>query len=88
MLAVTHRGIRVVYVTHIYQLAKSLSEMHDSAHIFLRTTLTQDGQANYQLHVGVPEPRSNALKCTTVCSGNRQTWVNIFTCEGCRRGTE
>lgn len=62
VLALTRRGIRVVFVTHMYQLAKGLEEMHDEAHLFLRTTLTPDGHPTYQLHPGAPEPRSNGIE--------------------------
>lgn len=62
VLALTQRGIRVVYVTHMYQLAKGLDEMHDGTHLFMRTVLTAEGQPTYQLHPGAPEPRSNGIE--------------------------
>ncbi len=62
VLALTRRGIRVVYVTHMYQLAKSLDEMDDQAHLFLHTTLKPDGQPTYQLRPSAPEPRSNGIE--------------------------
>lgn len=62
VLALTRRGMRVIYVTHMYQLAEGLAEMHDESHLFLRTTLTPDGRASYRLHTGAPEPRSNGIE--------------------------
>ncbi len=62
VLALTQRGIRVVYVTHMYQLANGLGELRDSTHLFLRTTLKPDGHPSFELHIGAPEPRSNGME--------------------------
>ncbi|MEO7586608.1 MAG: hypothetical protein ABIS84_01120 [Arachnia sp.] len=62
VLALTRRGMRVVYVTHMYQLGEGLQELHDEEHLFLRTTLRPDGRPSYRLHVGAPEPRSNGVE--------------------------
>ncbi len=62
VLALTRRGIRVIYVTHMFQLAKGVWDMHDETHGFLRTTLTSAGRPTYHLHVGAPQPRSNGIE--------------------------
>lgn len=51
-------GVRVVFVTHLYELAHLYQERHADTTVFLRAERGQDGQRPYQLRVAEPLPTS------------------------------
>jgi MutS domain V len=51
-------GIKVVYVTHLYDLAHSLHTRHDTDHLFLRAERRDDGVRTFRLISAEPEPTS------------------------------
>jgi hypothetical protein len=52
-------GIKVVYVTHMYDLAHSLHTRRDPAHLFLRAERRPDGARTFRITPGTPEPTSH-----------------------------
>lgn len=58
VLAMTESGAKVVYVTHLYDLAQSLFARHDPADLFLRAQRRPDGERTFQLQPAPPEPTS------------------------------
>ena len=56
--AFTEAGIKVVYVTHLYDLAHSLHNRHDRNHLFLRAERRDDGARTFRLMPAEPEPTS------------------------------
>jgi DNA mismatch repair ATPase MutS len=56
--AFTEAGIKVVYVTHLYDLAHSLHNRHDRNHLFLRAERRDDGVRTFRLMPAEPEPTS------------------------------
>jgi DNA mismatch repair ATPase MutS len=56
--AMVESGIRVFFVTHLYDLAHSLYARHDPAHLFLRAERRPDGVRTFRLTAGKPEPTS------------------------------
>ena len=56
--AFTGAGIKVVYVTHLYDLAHSLHTRHDTDHLFLRAVRRDDGVRTFRLIPAEPEPTS------------------------------
>jgi hypothetical protein len=53
-------GVKVLLVTHLYDLAHSLYARHDTTHLFLRAERHPDGVRTFQLVPGEPEPTSYA----------------------------
>jgi len=51
-------GVKVVFVTHLFDLAHSLSSRHDPADLFLRAERRPDGVRTFRLTPGQPEPTS------------------------------
>lgn len=51
-------GVKVVFVTHLYDLAHSLSARHDPTDLFLRAQRRPDGVRTFQLEPGQPQPTS------------------------------
>lgn len=56
--AALERRIRVVFVTHMYELAQSFHEAQDGTTLFLRAERRDDGQRTFKLLEGEPLPTS------------------------------
>jgi DNA mismatch repair ATPase MutS len=56
--AMLAKKIRVLFVTHMYDLAHSLQAQNDDAMLFLRAERQEDGSRTFKLHEGVPLPTS------------------------------
>jgi hypothetical protein len=56
--ALTEAGIRVVYVTHLYDLAESCHALNTGKALFLRAQRQPDGQRTFRLPAGEPLPTS------------------------------
>jgi hypothetical protein len=53
-------GVKVLLVTHLYDLAHSLHARHDTTHLLLRAERHPNGVRTFQLSPGEPEPTSYA----------------------------
>jgi DNA mismatch repair ATPase MutS len=58
--AMVESGVRVFFVTHLYDLAHSLYARHDPADLFLRAERRRDGVRTFRMAPGKPEPISYA----------------------------
>jgi hypothetical protein len=58
--AMVDGGVKVFFVTHLYDLSHSLHARHDATHLFLRAERHPDGVRTFQLAPGAPEPTSYA----------------------------
>jgi MutS domain V len=56
--ALTEDGIRIVFVTHLYDLAERYYAQHDPATLFLRAERQSDGHRTFRLPAGQPLPTS------------------------------
>ena len=56
--ALTEDGIRIVFVTHLYDLAERYYTQHDPAALFLRAERQPDAHRTFRLLVGEPLPTS------------------------------
>jgi hypothetical protein len=56
--AVNEADIKVVFVTHLYDLARSLHERRDPHNLFLRAERHDDGMRTFRLIAAEPEPTS------------------------------
>ena len=56
--ALTETGIRVVFVTHLYDLAESIDHRGDGRSLFLRAQREHDGSRTYRLSAAAPLPTS------------------------------
>lgn len=56
--ALREREIRVIFVTHLYELAASFAARDDDAALFLRAQREADGTRTFKLEVGEPLPTS------------------------------
>ena len=56
--ALTEAGIRVIFVTHLYDLAERYFAQHDPATLFLRAERQPDGHRTFRLPAGEPLPTS------------------------------
>jgi len=56
--ALTEAGIRIIFVTHLYDLAERYYEQHDPATLFLRAERQSDGRRTFRLPAGEPLPTS------------------------------
>ena len=56
--ALTEAGIRIIFVTHLYDLAERLYAEHDPATLFLRAERQPDGHRTFRLPLGEPLPTS------------------------------
>lgn len=56
--AMTESGVKVVFVTHLYDLAHSLHARHDPGDLFLRAERRPDGARTFRLIPGAPETTS------------------------------
>jgi hypothetical protein len=56
--ALTEAGIRIIFVTHLYDLAERCFAQHDPATLFLRAERQPDGRRTFRLPVGEPLPTS------------------------------
>jgi hypothetical protein len=61
--AMVESGVRVFFVTHLYDLAHSLYTRHDPADLFLQAERRPDGARTFQLTSGTPEPTSYGEDC-------------------------
>jgi hypothetical protein len=57
--AMLDAGVKVVYVTHLYDLASSLYARHDPADLFLRAERRPDGVRTFRVIPGEPKPTSH-----------------------------
>jgi MutS domain V len=57
--AMVEGGVKVVFVTHLYDLAHSLHARNDPADLFLRAERRPDGVRTFRLLPGKPEPTSH-----------------------------
>jgi hypothetical protein len=51
-------GVKVVYVTHMYDLAHNLHRRGDRAYLFLRAERRHDGVRTFRITPASPEPTS------------------------------
>jgi hypothetical protein len=58
VLAMAESGVKVFYVTHLYDLAHGLYARHDPADLFLQAERRPDGIRTFRLSPGIPEPTS------------------------------
>jgi MutS domain V len=56
--AMVESGVKVIFVTHLYDLAHRLSARHNAADLFLRAQRRPDGVRTFRLEPGQPEPTS------------------------------
>jgi DNA mismatch repair ATPase MutS len=56
--ALTEAGIRIIFVTHLYDLAERCYAQHDPATLFLRGERQPDGRRTFRLPPGDPLPTS------------------------------
>nr|WP_083212240.1 DNA mismatch repair protein [Mycobacterium malmoense] len=56
--AMVESGVKVAFVTHLYDLAHSLSARRDPTDLFLRAQRRPDGVRTFRLEPGPPEPTS------------------------------
>ncbi|MEO6881252.1 MAG: DNA mismatch repair protein [Mycobacteriaceae bacterium] len=56
--ALNQVGIRVVFVTHLYELAHRFEQQHDPTTLSLRAERDETGQRSFRLLPGSPEPTS------------------------------
>jgi hypothetical protein len=56
--ALTEAGIRIIFVTHLYDLAERMYATHDPATLFLRAERRPDGHRTFRLPPGEPLPTS------------------------------
>jgi hypothetical protein len=56
--ALTEAGIRIVFVTHLYDLAESIYQRADDRALFMRAQREHDGSRTYRLSEAVPLPTS------------------------------
>jgi hypothetical protein len=56
--ALTEAGIRIIFVTHLYDLAERMYAAHDPATLFLRAERRLDGHRTFRLPPGKPLPTS------------------------------
>jgi MutS domain V len=58
--AMIDSGVKVFFVTHLYDLGHSLHTRHDPTHLFLRAERQPNGLRTFRLVPGQPEPTSYA----------------------------
>ncbi len=58
MGALVETGVKVMFVTHLYDLAHGLSVRNNPADLFLRAQRRPDGQRTFRMEPGQPEPTS------------------------------
>jgi DNA mismatch repair ATPase MutS len=56
--ALLDAGVKVGYVTHMYDLAASFVDGHGPARVFLRAEREEDGRRTFRVRPGDPEPTS------------------------------
>jgi hypothetical protein len=71
--AMTEAGIRIVFVTHLYDLAESIHERGDARVLFLRAQREPDGNRTYRLLAGAPLPTSYGEDLYRETFGDRRT---------------
>lgn len=74
--AMVESGVRVVYVTHLYDLARSLAERNNPHDLFLRAQRRPDGTRTFRLQPGPPRPTSHGM----------DSFRRVFGEEPCPRG--
>lgn len=57
--ALTESGVRVIFVTHLFDLAYSFSAQHFKSALFLRAERLADGERTYRIVEGEPLPTSH-----------------------------
>ena len=61
--AMVESGVKVFFVTHLYDLAHSLYARHNPAELFLQAERRPDGVRTFRLTPGEPEPTSYGEDC-------------------------
>ena len=61
--AMVESGVKVFFVTHLYELAHGLYARHDPADLFLQAERRSDGVRTFRLATGNPEPTSYGEDC-------------------------
>lgn len=56
--ALVEAGVKVVFVTHLYDLAHGMCERRDAGDLFLRAERRPDGARTFRLSPGEPKPTS------------------------------
>ena len=56
--AFTEMGVKIVYVTHLYDLARNLHDRDEATDLFLRAERRGDGTRTHRVLPGAPEPTS------------------------------
>jgi DNA mismatch repair ATPase MutS len=54
-------GVKVIYVTHLFDLAQSFAQQHAPNMLFLRPERTPDGTRTYRVLEATPEPTSHGI---------------------------
>src|SRR5581483_479219 len=57
--ALLEARVKVLYVTHLFELARRFYDEHDEAALFLRAGRESDGRRTFRLEEGAPLPTSH-----------------------------
>jgi len=76
--ALLEGGVRIAFVTHLYEFARSVYESDSGRALFLRAARQADGTRTYKLVPGAPLPTSFG----------QDLYEDIFGAEALQRGTE
>ncbi|TVP67746.1 MAG: DNA mismatch repair protein MutS [Nitriliruptor sp.] len=57
--ALVDRGVKIVYVTHLFELAQNLHDDSVDTDLFLRAERKPDGERTHRIHPGEPQPTSH-----------------------------
>jgi len=60
IVALAERGVRIIFVTHFYELQRRLMESRKDDVLFLRVERKEDGTRTYRIIPGAPEKTSYA----------------------------
>jgi len=75
--ALTEAGIRIIFVTHMYDLAGRQYATHDPAVLFLRAERRPDGQRTFRLLPGEPLPTSYGEDLYQQVFGSARTQARV-----------
>jgi DNA mismatch repair ATPase MutS len=89
--ALTEAGIRIIFVTHMYDLAGRYYATHDPAALFLRAERRPDGHRTFRVPPGEPMPTSYGQDLYQQVFGTaetegREASLAAVTAGGCPRG--
>ena len=57
-MALSERGIKMFFVTHLYEFARGVYDRHDRGYLSLRAERRDDGARTFRLMPAEPEPTS------------------------------